>query len=111
MLSGFHRKQNNTLHNTKETEEQAQATPEASTVDTISTLDNSNSGKTLKAGSNIGNVAENNAFLGNDHNTSDIVDFHTNVSAQNDTHSSDLSPIHTKTMLQTHCTHNEMLSH
>ena len=57
------------------------------------------------------NVAENNAFLGNVHNTSDIVDFHTNESAQNDTHSSDLSPIHTKIMLQTHHAHNEMLSH
>ena len=50
-------------------------------------------------------------FLGNVHNTSDIVGFHTNVSAQNDTNSSDLSPIHTITLLQTHHAHNEMLSH
>ena len=98
ILPGFHRKQNNTLHNTKEIEEQAQATPEASTIDTVSTLDNSNSSKTLKAGNDIDNVTENNAFLGNVHNTSDICDFHTNVSAQNDTHSSDLSAIHTETM-------------
>ena len=111
MLPGFHRKQNNALHNTKENEEQAQATPEASTIDTVSILDNSNSGKTLKAGSDRDNVTENNAFLGNVHNTSYIVDFHTNVSAQNDTHSSDLSPMHTVTMLQIHHTHNEMLSH
>ena len=54
-------------------------------------------------------------FLGNvihsKDNTSDIVDFLANVSAQNDTHSSDPSPIQTETMLQTHCTHNEMFSH
>ena len=60
------------------------------------------------------NVTEN-VFLGNvlhsKDNTSDIVDFHTNVSAQNDTHSSDLSPIHTETMLQTCHAHNGMLSH
>ena len=37
MLPGFHRKQNNASHNTKEIEEQAQATTEASTIDTIST--------------------------------------------------------------------------
>ena len=39
-----------------------------------------------------------------------MVDFHTNVSAQTDTHSSNLSPIRAKTMLQTHCAHNNMLS-
>ena len=38
MLPGFCRKQNNALHNTKETE--AQATPEASSIDTTSTMDN-----------------------------------------------------------------------
>ena len=111
MLPRFCRKEKNASHNTKETEEQAQATPEASTNDTISTLDNSNSGKTLKAGNHVDNDTENNAFLGNVHNTSDVVDFQTNVSAQHDTHSSDLSPIHTETILQTHCAHNEMLSH
>ena len=46
MLPGFHRKQNNTSHKTKEIEEQTHATPEASTFDTTSTLDNLNSGKT-----------------------------------------------------------------
>ena len=111
MLPGFCRKQNNIPHNRKEIEEQAQATLEASTIDIASMLDNLNSGKTLKAGNDIDNVTKNNAFLGNVHNTSDIVDFHTKVSAQNDTHSSDHSPIHTKTMLQTHRTHKEMLSH
>ena len=111
MLPGFCRKQNNTSHNTKESEEQAQATSKALTIDTISTLDKSNSGKTFKAGNNVDNDTENNVFIGNAHNTSDIVDFHTNVSAQYDTHSSDLSSIHTETMLQTHCAHNEMLSH
>ena len=111
MLPGFHRKQNNALHNTKEIEEQAQATPEVSTIDTANTLDNSNSGRTLKAGNDIDNVTENNAFLGNVHYTSDIVDFHTNVSEQSDTYHSDLSPIHNKSMLQTHHVHNKMLSH
>ena len=70
--------------------------------------------KTLKEGNNIDNVTKN-IFLGNvlhsKDNTSDIVDFHANVSAQNDTHSSALSPFHTETMLQTHRAHNEMLSH
>ena len=108
MLPGFHRKQNNTSHNMKEIEEQTQAAPEALTIHTTSTSDNLNNGKTL-------NVAKNNIFLGNvlhsKDNTSDIVDFHANVTAQNDTHMSDLSFIHTKTMLQTHHAHNETLSH
>ena len=67
-------------------------------IDTISTLDNLNSGKKFKAGNDIENVTENNAFLGNVHSTSDTVDFHAYVSAQNDTHSSDIFPMHTKTM-------------
>ena len=81
MLPGFWKKQNNALHNTKEIEEQTQATPEALTIDTTSNLE------------------------------IDIVNFHANVSAQNDTYSSDLSPIPTKTMLQTHHVHNEMSRH
>ena len=111
MLPRFCRKQNNASHNIKEIEEQEQATPEASMIDTIGTLDNSNCGNNLKAGNDIDNVTENNAFLGNVHNTSDIVSFCTNVSAQNDTHISDLFPIHTETMFPNPCTHNEMLSH
>ena len=39
MLPGFHKRQNNALDNTKEVEDQEQATPEASTIDTIITLD------------------------------------------------------------------------
>ena len=74
------------MHSTKEIEEQAKATPEASTIDTTSTLDNMNSGKTLKEGNNIDIVTENNIFLDNVNNASDIDDFHTNVSAQNDTY-------------------------
>ena len=80
-------------------------------IDTIGTLDNSNSGKNFKAGPDIENVTANNAFLGNVHNTSDTVDFCTNVSAQNDTHSSDIFPIHTKTMFPNPHAYNEMLSH
>ena len=68
MLPGFCRNQNNALHNTKEIEEQEQATPEASMIDTIGNSDNSNSGKNFKAGNDIDNVTENNAFLGNVHN-------------------------------------------
>ena len=81
MLPGFHRKHNNASHNTKATEEQTQNTPEALTIDTVSTMDNSNSGKTLKAGNDVNNDTENNVFLGNVHNTSDIVDFPTHISA------------------------------
>ena len=44
MLPGFHRKQNNTLHNS--IEEQSPATLEASTIDTASTIDNLSNGKT-----------------------------------------------------------------
>ena len=111
MLPGFAKNKIMQSQNTKEIEEQAQATPEASTIDTDSTLDNLNSGKALKAGNNKDNVNKSNVFLGyvlhSKDNTSDIVDFHANVSAQNDTHSSD----HTEIMLQTHHAHNEMLNH
>ena len=62
MLPGFCQKQN-ASHNTKEIEEQEQATPKASAIDTISTLENSNSGKTFKTSNGIDNVTENNAFL------------------------------------------------
>ena len=62
------------LPNTKEVEDKEQATSEASTIDTISTLDNSNSGKNSKMGNNVDNVTENNAFLSSVHNMSDIAD-------------------------------------
>ena len=101
--------QNNALPNTKEVEDKEQATPEASTIDTISTLDNSNSGKNSKMGNNVDNITETNAFLSNVHNTSDIADFYANTSAQKDTHNSGLFP--TKTMFPNHHTCNEMLSH
>ena len=45
MLPGFHKRQINVAHNTVDIEDQEQATPKASTVDTISNLDN---GKILK---------------------------------------------------------------
>ena len=82
MLPGFSRKQNNASHNTKEVEEQTQATPEASTIDTVSTLDNLNNGKTHKEGNDIETVVKINDLLGNvlhsKDNTSDKVDFHAN---------------------------------
>ena len=111
MLPGFCWKQSISSHNTKEIEEQEQATPEASTIDTISTLDNSNSGKTFKTSNDIESVTENNAFLGNVHYTSDISNFCANVSTQNNTHSSDIFPMYTETMFPNPCTCNEMLSH
>ena len=58
MLPGFCRKQNNALCNTKESEEQAQTTPEALTIDTASTLDNLHNDKTHKEGNNIETVAK-----------------------------------------------------
>ena len=106
MLPGFCQKQSIASHNMKENEEQEQATPEASTIDTLSTLDNLNSSKT---GNNIENVTEISAFLDNIHNTSDIADFH--AYTQNDTHSSNIFPMHTKTIFPNPYAHNEMLSH
>ena len=110
MLLGFHKRHNNALPNTNEVEDKDQATPEASTIDTISTLDNSNSGKNSKMGNNVDNVTENNAFLRNVHNMSDIADFYyANTSAQNDIHNSGVIP--TEIMFPNYCAHNEMLSH
>ena len=39
MPPGFCKRQNNVLHNTKDLEDQEQAIPEASTIETISTVD------------------------------------------------------------------------
>ena len=62
MLPGFCRKQNNALHNTKETEEQTHGTPEASTIGTTSTIDNLNNGKTHKEDINIETIAKRKFF-------------------------------------------------
>ena len=108
MLPGFHIKQNSTTHNPNEIEEQTPATPEASTIDTASTIDNRNNGKTEKEGNNIHlntieTIAENEVFFSivihQKDNNSDIADFHTNLSPQNETHNSELSTIHTESML------------
>ena len=40
MLPGFCKKQNSTTHNSNDIEEQTQATPESSTINTVSTIDN-----------------------------------------------------------------------
>ena len=66
MLPGFSKRQNNISHNTKGDENQELAMPEASTIDTISTLD---SGKNPEMGNNVDNATESNAFLSNVHNT------------------------------------------
>ena len=106
MLPGSHKRQIDVSHNTKDVEEQA--TPEPSTIDTISTLD---SVKNSKMGNNVDNSAESNAFLSNIHNTSDIVDLCANTSAQNDIHNSGLFPMHTETMFPNPHTCNKILSH
>ena len=94
MLPGFHKKQNSTSHSSKEIEEQTPATPEVSTTDNASTIDNINNDITDKEGNEIHfnmieTIAENEIFLGNvihsKDNTSDIVDFHANLNLQNDT--------------------------
>ena len=111
MLPGFHKKQHSALHNTKEVKDQEQVAPEVSIIDTISSLDNSNSGKTLQAGNNVDNVTESDAFLSNGHYTFDIDNIQANVNVQNDTHNLGLFPMHTEAMSSSSCTHNEMLSH
>ena len=68
MLPGFCKKQHSASHNTKEVEVQEQATPEVSMTDTISSLDNLNSGKNLKTSKTVDNVTESNTFLSNGHN-------------------------------------------
>ena len=108
MLPGFCKKQNSTRHISNEIEEQTPATPEASTIDTASTIDNISNGKTEQEGNDIHlitieTITENKVFLNNvlhqKCSNSDIVDFHTNASLHNDTHNSELLPIHTKMML------------
>ena len=120
MLSGFCKKQNSTTHSSNKIEEQTLATAEASTIDTTRNINNINNGKTDKEGNDIDlntteTIAKNGVFHSNvmhqKDNNSDIVDFHTNLSMQNETHNSELLPIYSETMLQMHCTHNEMLNH
>ena len=53
ILPGFHKKQNSTSHSSKEIEERTPTPPEASTIDTASTIDNINNGKTDKEGNDI----------------------------------------------------------
>ena len=106
MLPGFHAKDKTTICTTlKDVEDQKHATPEASTIDTISTVD---SGKNLEMGNHVDNTTEDNTFLSNVHNTSDLADFYANTSAQHGMHNSGLFP--TKTVFPNY-THNEMLSH
>ena len=80
-------RQINVSLNTKDVEDQEQATPKASTIDSISTLD---SGKNSVMDNNVDNATESNTFLSNVHNTSDIADFCTNTSIQNDIRNSGL---------------------
>ena len=126
MLPGFRKKQNNTAHNPNETEEQMSETPEASTFDTASYIDNKNTvnynGKTENEGNNIHyntieTIAKNEVFLNTKNvinqkiNISDTADFHVSLNPQNETHDSELSHIHTETMLRMHHANNKMLNH
>ena len=105
LLPGFHKWQNQP-YNAKDVEDQEQATPEASTIETISTMD---SGKNLEMGNHVNNTTEDNDFLNDKHNTSDLADFYVNTSTQNEMHNSGLFP--TKTAFPSTQTYNEMLSH
>ena len=108
MLPRLCKRQINVVHNTMGVEDQQQAIPKASTIDTISNLD---SGKNSKMGNNVDNNTESNAFMNNIHNTYDIADFCANTSTQNDIHNSGLFPMYTETMFPNPCTCNDMLSH
>ena len=105
LLLGFCRRQNNILPNTKDVEDQEHITPKASTIDTISTVD---SGKNPEMSNHVDSATEDNAFLSNVHNTSELADFYVNTSTQHDMHNSGLFP--TKTVFPNH-TCNEILSH
>ena len=70
MLPGFHKKENSTTHNSNEIEEETPATPEASTIDTASTIDNRSNGKAEKEGNDIHlntieTITKNEIFLNN----------------------------------------------
>ena len=105
LLPGFHKRQNQS-YNTKDVEDQEQATPETSTIETISTMD---SGKNSEMGNHVINTTEDNAFLNGVHNTSDLADFYVNTSTQNDMHNSGSFP--TETAFPNSCKCNEMFSH
>ena len=91
LLAGFCKRQNQS-DNSKNAENQEQATLEASTTETISTM---NSGKNSEMGNHVNNTAEDNAFLSNTHNTSDLADFYVNTSTQNEMYNSGLFPTET----------------
>ena len=76
LLPGFCKRQNQS-YNTKAVEDQEQATPEASTIETISNRD---SGKNSEMGNHVNNTAKDNAFLNDIHNISDLADFYVNTS-------------------------------
>ena len=61
LLPGFHKRQNQS-HSTKDVGDQEHPTPEASTIDTISTVD---SGKNSEMGYHVDNATEDKAFLSN----------------------------------------------
>ena len=66
------------------------------------------SGKNLEMGNHVDNATEDNAFLSNIHNTSDLADLYANTGAQHNMHNSGLFP--TETVFPNH-TCNEMPSH
>ena len=105
LLPGFH-KQQNQPYNNKDVEDQKQSTPEASTIETISNRD---SGKNSEMGNHVNNTAEDNAFLNDIHNMSDLADFYVNTCTQNEMHNLGLFP--SKTAFSNSHTCNKMLSH
>ena len=100
LLPGFYKRQNQS-YNTKDFEDQEQATPEASTVETITTVE---TGKNSEMGNHVNNTTGDNTFLNDIHNTSDLADFYVNTNTQNEIHNSGLFP--TKTAFPSTCTHN-----
>ena len=96
LLPRFHRRQDQT-NNSKDVEDQKQATPEASTIETINTI---HSGNSLEISNHADTTSEDNA--------SDLADFYANESIHHDRHDPGFFP--TKNIFP-NCTCNEMLSH
>ena len=96
LLPGFCRKQNQT-NNSKDLEDQKQATPEASTIETTNAI---HSGKSLEISYHADTTSEDNA--------SDLAEFYANESIHHDRHDPGFFPTEN---IFPNCAHNEMLSH
>ena len=82
LLPGLHKRQNQS-YNTKDVDDQEQATPKVSTIEIISTMD---SGKNSEICNHVYNTTEDNAFLNDIHNMSDLADFYVNTITQDEIH-------------------------